>query len=127
MGQQPYVSSIPPLFRRGETPLYIPSLAPPPPDVDRFPSSVIHLPRRPSDPLDPSSRYRLNTRSHSARITRSVSSSCWCLDLDFFFRFSSASRLTERKKQFVENREKSDLESFEFDPSNIYQMIEERG
>ena len=70
MGHQPYVSSIPPLFRRGETPLYIPS-----PDVDRFPSSQIHLPRRPSDPLDPASRYRLNTRSHSARITRSVSSS----------------------------------------------------
>ena len=70
MGHPPYVSSIPPLFRRGETPLYIPS-----PDVDRFPSSQIHLPRRPSDPLDPASRYRLNTRSHSARITRSVSSS----------------------------------------------------
>ena len=32
-----------------------------------------------------------------------------------------------KKKQFVENREKSHLESFEFDPSNIYQMIEERG
>ena len=47
--------------------------------------------------------------------------------LTFYFRFSSASRLTERKKQFVESREKSDLESFEFDPSNIYQMIEERG
>ena len=70
VGHQPYVSSIPPLFRRGETPLYIPSLAPPLPDVDRFPSSVIQLPRRPSDPLDPASRYRLNTRSHSARITR---------------------------------------------------------
>ena len=70
VGQQPYVSSIPPLFRRGETPLYIPSLAPAVPDVDRFPSSQIHLPRRPSDPLDPASRYRLNTRSHSARITR---------------------------------------------------------
>ena len=78
MGQQPYVSSIPPLFRRGETPLYIPSPAPPLPDVDRFPSSVIHLPRRPSDPLDPASRYRLNTRSHSARITRSGSSSSSC-------------------------------------------------
>ena len=87
MGHQPYVSSIPPLFRRGETPLYIPSLAPVPPDVDRFPSSQIHLPRRPSDPLDPASRYRLNTRSHSARITRwdlslsssSSSSSSCCL------------------------------------------------
>ena len=42
---QPFVSAIPPLFRRGETPLYIPSI----PDVDRYPSSEIHLPRKPSD------------------------------------------------------------------------------
>ena len=98
--------------------------------MDRFPSSQIHLPRRPSDPLDPASRYRLNTRSHSARITRCDLLLLLLLPslyLAFYFRFSSASRLTERKKQFVENREKSDLESFEFDPSNIYQMIEERG
>ena len=70
VGHQPYVSSIPPLFRRGETPLYIPPVAPVVPEVDRFPSSQIHLPRRPSDPLDPAVRYRLNTRSHSARMTR---------------------------------------------------------
>ena len=48
------------LFRRGETPLYIPTH--PIPDVDRYPSSEIHLPRKPSDMLDPSSRYRLKTR-----------------------------------------------------------------
>ena len=63
---QPFVSAIPPLFRRGETPLYIPSI----PDVDRYPSSEIHLPRKPSDMFDPSARYRLKTRSHSARMTR---------------------------------------------------------
>ena len=67
---QPYVSAIPPLFRRGETPLYIPGPGPVIPDVDRFPSSEIHLPRRPSDLVDPTSRYRLKTRSHSARMTR---------------------------------------------------------
>ena len=67
---QPYVSSIPPLFRRGETPLYIPSLPPAVPDVDRYPSSEIHLPRKPSDMFDPSVRYRLKARSHSARMTR---------------------------------------------------------
>ena len=65
---KPYVSAIPPLFRRGETPLYIPSTSIP--DVDRFPSSEIHLPRKPSDMFDPSARYRLKTRSHSARMTR---------------------------------------------------------
>ena len=47
------------------------------------------------------------------------------------FRFSSASRLADRQKQFAESRtrsgEKSEFESFEFDPSEIYRMIEERG
>ena len=70
---QPYVSSIPPLFRRGETPLFIPSfITPSVPDIDRYPSSEIHLPRKPGDMFDPSARYRLKTRSHSARMTR-----CW--------------------------------------------------
>ena len=42
------------------------------PDIDRYPSSEIHLPRKPGDMFDPSARYRLKTRSHSARMTR-----CW--------------------------------------------------
>ena len=128
---QPYVSSIPPLFRRGETPLYIPSLPPAVPDVDRYPSSEIHLPRKPSDMFDPSARYRLKARSHSARMSRYHHSNFLFHVIINSFRFSSASRLADRQKQFAESRtrsgEKSEFESFEFDPSEIYRMIEERG
>ena len=45
-------------------------------------------------------------------------------------RFSSGSRLEERQKQFsarTKSVEKSEISSFEFDPSELYRMIEERG
>ena len=81
--------------------------------------------------FDPSARYRLKARSHSARMSRYHHSNFLFHVIINTFRFSSASRLADRQKQFAESRtrsgEKSEFESFEFDPSEIYRMIEERG